>query len=170
MIWYTSDTHFWHQAIIDYCNRPFRTLDGHFDVGGMNAELIRRWNERVAPEDTIIHLGDFSFGSREQQREIASRLNGHKVIVLGNHDPSAARILDAGFDEAKREMRLADGPYLLYLRHKPNEEFERTEFDFHLCGHVHEKWRRRGKIINVGVDQWDYRPVSIGELVTSPEG
>jgi calcineurin-like phosphoesterase family protein len=170
VIWYTSDTHFWHQAIIDYCKRPFRTLDGQFDVRGMNEELIRRWNERVGLDDVVFHIGDFSFGSREQQREIVSRLHGHKVIILGNHDPSGARMLDVGFVEAKREMRVADGPYFLYLRHHPKEDFERMEFDFHLCGHVHEKWRRQGRIINVGVDQWDYRPVSIEELVGAAEG
>lgn len=34
-----------------------------------------------------------------------------------------------------------------------------------LCGHVHEKWKTRGKMINVGVDVWDYKPVALEDLV-----
>jgi calcineurin-like phosphoesterase family protein len=29
-----------------------------------------------------------------------------------------------------------------------------------LHGHVHERWRQRGRMINVGMDVWDYAPVS----------
>jgi calcineurin-like phosphoesterase family protein len=34
-----------------------------------------------------------------------------------------------------------------------------------LHGHVHEKWKRRGPMVNVGVDAWQYRPVNEAELV-----
>jgi calcineurin-like phosphoesterase family protein len=33
-----------------------------------------------------------------------------------------------------------------------------------ICGHVHEKWKVVDKMINVGVDQWNYKPVSIEEI------
>ena len=39
-----------------------------------------------------------------------------------------------------------------------------------LCGHVHESWRQRGRMINVGVDAWGGRPVSeeaLYELIDS---
>ncbi len=29
-----------------------------------------------------------------------------------------------------------------------------------LCGHVHEAWKQHGRVINVGVDVWDYAPVN----------
>jgi len=29
-----------------------------------------------------------------------------------------------------------------------------------LCGHVHDKWKVKGRQINVGVDVWNYAPVS----------
>ncbi|MHB8287786.1 MAG: hypothetical protein ACYDEY_00835 [Acidimicrobiales bacterium] len=28
-----------------------------------------------------------------------------------------------------------------------------------LQGHVHEKWRQQGRMVNVGVDVWDFTPV-----------
>jgi len=53
--WFTSDTHFGHFNIIEYCNRPFKTVDE------MNSKLIRFWNERVKPDDIVYFLGDFCF-------------------------------------------------------------------------------------------------------------
>lgn len=34
-----------------------------------------------------------------------------------------------------------------------------------LCGHVHDSWRQKGRMINVGVDAWGGRPVSEAEIV-----
>lgn len=34
-----------------------------------------------------------------------------------------------------------------------------------LVGHVHEAWKVHGRVINVGVDQWDYAPVSADQLL-----
>ena len=57
-VWFTSDTHFWHDNIIRFCNRPFES------VVEMNEELIRRWNETVPADGVVFHLGDFSFGGQ----------------------------------------------------------------------------------------------------------
>ena len=35
-----------------------------------------------------------------------------------------------------------------------------------LHGHVHDRWLQRGRMINVGVDAWGYRPVSETELAS----
>ena len=63
----------------------------------MNDVLIRNWNSRVKPEDTVIHNGDFCFkntpGGKEGEGAVGvnagdwiKRLNGHIVFVRGNHD------------------------------------------------------------------------------------
>ncbi len=54
MKWFSADHHFNHRAVIDYCRRPFT------DVDEMNAQLIRRWNVLVKPEDEVFYCGDFS--------------------------------------------------------------------------------------------------------------
>lgn len=56
-VWFTSDTHFGHENIIRFCNRPFRNAEE------MNAELIRRWRETVPKDGIVFHLGDFAHGS-----------------------------------------------------------------------------------------------------------
>ena len=78
-IYFTSDTHFGHASILNFCKRPFK------DVDEMNEELIKRWNEVISKEDTVFHLGDFAFGGVEIWNKTLPRLNGHIVLILGNH-------------------------------------------------------------------------------------
>lgn len=77
---FISDTHFGHKNILQYepDARPFETVEE------MNEVLIERWNSVVKSRDIIYHLGDFAFGKRNIS--IASRLNGKKRLILGNHD------------------------------------------------------------------------------------
>ncbi len=78
--WFISDTHFGHVNILEYEKkaRPFETVEE------MNEVMIERWNSVVKPNDIIFHLGDFCFG--RHNLGIASRLNGKKKLILGNHD------------------------------------------------------------------------------------
>lgn len=77
--WLTSDPHFWHSNVIKYCNRPFATSEE------MNEALVRNWNAVVAPEDLVYVLGDFALAARAVET-ILPRLNGRKILILGNHD------------------------------------------------------------------------------------
>jgi calcineurin-like phosphoesterase family protein len=78
--WFTSDTHFGHANIIKYCNRPFT------DVDEMNEAIVENWNRVVAADDTVYHLGDVALGPWEKWDEVLTRLNGHKILVVGNHE------------------------------------------------------------------------------------
>ena len=80
MNFYISDTHFGHQNIIRYDNRPFSTADE------MDEVLIDRWNDVVSDEDTVYVLGDFSWHREEKTLEILDSLSGRKVLIKGNHD------------------------------------------------------------------------------------
>ena len=79
-IWITSDTHFNHYNIIEYCNRPFSNVDE------MNKELIKRWNSVVKKNDKVWHLGDFFLGKKDDAADIISHLNGNIYLIKGNHD------------------------------------------------------------------------------------
>lgn len=78
-IFFTSDTHFGHTNILQFCNRPFHS------VQEMNEALINNWNNVVRPEDTVYHLGDFAFGGSQLWNDVLSKLNGHIYLILGNH-------------------------------------------------------------------------------------
>jgi len=180
-VWFTADLHFGHTNIIGYCNRPFS------DVATMDEELVRRWNDTVADADTVWVLGDVALGQIDHTLGLVHRLAGRKLLLAGNHDRCwvgngrraqawTGRYLEAGFAEVHQgEMALdidIDGarvgvtachfPYRgdshdedRYLDHRP---VDRGGWLLH--GHVHDRWRQRGRMINVGVDTWDYRPVN----------
>lgn len=190
--WFTSDTHFGHTNIIGFCNRPFTKLASectlhddngdrsfrngvqgkivmpcrHPDIELHDRTLIGRWNETVAPEDTIYHLGDFAFGNLTKVREYARQLNGKKVLVLGNHD----RLKSHHYEEmgflVRKKLQLGQ----ILLEHYP-VPYPLVVPGIQLCGHVHESWTRKTFVskpgvlqLNVGVDVWRFRPVSLYEL------
>ncbi|MGN1327083.1 MAG: hypothetical protein ACI4VQ_03290 [Clostridia bacterium] len=80
MIYIISDTHFSHKNIIEYCNRPYA------DTNIMNKDIVEKWNSIVSPEDVVLHLGDVGFGLVEQLKPLIEGLNGHKILLKGNHD------------------------------------------------------------------------------------
>jgi calcineurin-like phosphoesterase family protein len=159
-LWFTSDTHFFHANIIQYCDRPFASVEE------MNEVMVQRWNERVAPEDTVIHLGDFALGRSEAVTPFRKRLNGAVVLVRGNHDRfGRQRAAEWGFQSVvEGEAELTLGGRTFVLAHHP-EGPPVAPGRVRLCGHVHNNWRLRGGVLNVGVDVWDFRPISIDEVV-----
>lgn len=143
----------------------------------MNYALTARWNERVSPEDTVYHLGDFAMGSPDAWPEILSRLNGHKILVPGNHDRGREKMLSIGFNEvlAKNVVVNIDGVFA-WLNHYPlRDESGSTltrpaapaEYDIALCGHVHHHWKVRQGVVNVGVDVWHFMPISIQKALSA---
>ena len=163
MIWFTADNHFGHGNIIKFCpnTRKFKNAEE------MNATMQKRWNERVAPEDTIYVLGDFSLMRKEWVKDQLSVLNGFKILIKGNHDKSKANLFHAVIDTAI--LRLAGRPVILshYPYNNPQAADERykdmrpiDKGHWLLHGHIHDLWKIKGKQINVGVDAWDFYPVS----------
>ena len=79
MIYFTSDTHFGHKNIIEYCKRPFTSVDE------MTEGMIHMWNQ-ATNEDDVYFLGDFAFMGSKQTKEVFDRLKGRKHLIRGNHD------------------------------------------------------------------------------------
>ncbi|MDK2600517.1 metallophosphoesterase [Bacillus stercoris] len=92
-----SDTHFCHSNIIRYENRPFK------DTDEMDEYMIESWNKVVSENDIVIHVGDVILAKAKKAKEILSRLNGRKILVLGNHDHfSKKKWKNLGFDPYER--------------------------------------------------------------------
>lgn len=87
----TSDWHVDHAKSIVFDERPFR------DLHDMHETLIRRYNAMVPHKGICYFLGDM--GNRtEMLRKVISRLNGTKVLILGNHDHGVTTMYNCGFD------------------------------------------------------------------------
>jgi calcineurin-like phosphoesterase family protein len=173
-----SDPHWGHSNIIRYCNRPFE------DVREMNRELIRRYNDTVGPQDTVLWCGDSFFkGSPDWCRGILAGLNGNKILVKGNHDRSHGAMAELGFalvlDEcilhiAGRTCRVSHYPYGDLEGGRPVDAVRKDKFkalrpkrvkgEVLIHGHTHDKRKRQGNAIHVGVDAWDYRPATMAEV------
>lgn len=170
-IYFTSDQHFGHKNIIEYCKRPF------YSSKEMENTIIINFNNIVNEDDETWHLGDFSFYDLEETKRVFKSLKGTHNIVLGNHDRSPAQMKEIGFKEVVYNKYLTINNKKLYLRHIPNHRnhderkykdkflVEPTEsYDYFICGHVHEKWKQKDNIINVGVDQWNFKPITLNDV------
>lgn len=169
MRFFTSDTHFGHKNVIAYCKRPFKDLDDMHDC------LVRRWNQVVTSDDDEIYiLGDFAFGGKKFIAEILSKLRGKKILVRGNHDWKNVPITrtDLGFEkilDGTQQLFLGSTPVL--IGHFPYRAAQPTDLRYEelkpenkgrwlLHGHVHCAWCLKDKMLNVGVDAWNYCPIS----------
>ena len=160
-----ADTHFFHENVIKYCNRPFKSIEE------MNQTMTKNWNEMVDDNDIIYHLGDFTMvpyieGLSYKDRYISiankllDRLNGKKYLIRGNHDPRKGIIEKCHFETTFRELEL-DG---FLLTHRPKE----TDL-INIHGHVHDKFpfwylENDKNKFNVSADMIGFRPIELNIL------
>jgi len=182
-IFYTSDLHFSHTNILTYCNRPWDS------VLEMNEGLIDNWNSVVGADDITYIIGDVCMGRRDETVPLVSRLNGRKILIPGNHDDChpmyASRnnfvrrcVLYSEHMEITEVQGVIDTPPVASVCHFPfagsgdhTDEERYTEWrpvdhgQWLIHGHIHDLWKQNGRMINVGVDVWDYRPVHTDQLL-----
>lgn len=171
MKWWTSDLHLKHKNIIEYCNRPFRTLDGHPDTTKMDRDLAITWDAMVKPGDEVYVLGDLSFDYEHAYQWIKQR-PGQKFLVWGNHDPSARKAkerahLSQAFVKTGDILETKVGDQLIVMCHYPMLRWNRAHFgSWMLHGHTHGECRypEGMKIADVGVDAWNMQPVNFDTL------
>jgi calcineurin-like phosphoesterase family protein len=163
-IWVISDTHFYHQNIIKYCNRPFET------AAQMNEHMVTMWNETVKDGDKVYHLGDVYMGNNEGNAErLLSSLKGQKRLILGNHDNGKDQILQRVFK--KIDVWRMFPEFGLLLTHVPvhtstlgEGRFENFESLVNVHGHIHDNPSPDGPYRCVCVEQINYKPINIEEL------
>jgi len=177
---FTSDLHLGHHNIIEYCSRPFGSVDEMHDA------LVASWNEQVGHGDEVYILGDLALGKLDDSLQVVLLLQGHKILVPGNHDgcwrgrgkseKQRARYESVGLEIVDRPEALEITKQRVLLSHFPTagdvdgyvDKFSawrpelRGEWLMH--GHVHDRWRQRGREINVGIDAWGGRLVREDEI------
>lgn len=187
--WLSSDLHLGHVRAIELCNRPWTSTEE------MNEALIENHNKVVAPSDMVYYLGDMCMGKLEDTLPLLKRLNGSKMLILGNHDrpsiayhhkkPEARQKWSERYSEyfpviresltlellPGQDVLLCHYPYLDldFKDHEYEGRYEAlqpiNEGKWLIHGHVHGSWKVKGKQINVGVDVWDYAPVALDTVL-----
>lgn len=159
---FTSDLHFGHENVIRYAKRPFA------NAAEMDAEMICRWNSVVGPADEVYVVGDFALCKRDRALEIAKQLNGTKYLVRGNHDrepPGAAFAWIKDMHTAK--IQLGETVQRIVLCHYALRVWDRSHYGaWMLYGHSHGNLKDdpHALSLDIGVDCWNYTPVSVGQI------
>ena len=161
-IFFTSDTHFGHGGALGLFGRPFGS------VGEMDDALIQRWNATVGAGDTVWHLGDFAIRQPAAvTAELFARLNGHKHLVAGNNDPPATTGLE-GWASVQPYIEIATDGVSLVLCHYPFRSWRGMDKGWlNLHGHSHGRMKPQPRQYDVGVDVWDFRPVTLAAILAS---
>ncbi len=182
MYYFTADEHFGHEKILtpEYSDRAARMSVAN--VSEMNEKLISNHNERVTPQDVTIHAGDFCWFKKLSEKymsaeKIIKRLNGTHHFIKGSHDawlPSSAKYMWRKNLEVQGTIdfggRLIDMglPYKQYIVvcHYAMRRWERSHYGaWQLHGHSHGRLESIGLQHDVGVDNNNYYPVSLVDLV-----
>ena len=153
MYYFTADEHYGHEAIMMYCDRPYK------DVESMNKSLIQNHNAVVGVNDITIHAGDFCwYKRREQAQKIIRQLNGNHVFLRGSHDHWMPDSYKAVWS------RMIDGHYVMVC-HYAMRVWARSHYNsWMLYGHSHGQLEPRGKQHDIGVDNNMYYPVSFDRI------
>ena len=161
-LWFSSDSHYSHNNILKFCKRPYANVDE------MNVDMVKKWNQVVKPDDSIYHLGDFSFKDGDK---LFYQLNGHKHLIIGNHDGDKVRDLPWESQEIYSELEMPDKTgkkHRIILFHYPISEWDGFfKGAIHLHGHVHGKKMlpELKKRIDVAVDCFNFFPVSFEKIL-----
>lgn len=158
--WVTSDNHFAHANINIYepCRPP-----------NCDAVMIERWNEVVADEDIVFHLGDIALGKREQFEETVTKLPGRIFMIRGNHDRKGAAgaswYRSLGIEIVEEPFRLNYDGWTVSFAHRPDHAAVLYPKHLQVHGHIHSREKENRRQINVCVERTDFRPVRVTELL-----
>ena len=187
--WFTSDLHIGHSNIIRYCSRPFVDVEtmNRGLVDRWNDDVTDDDVVWVLGDVAMGHITDsLALIDRLKGRKHLVSGNHDRCFDADRkpHSKAAAwqqHYLDAGFasvhhGEVRMQIDGADGGvtdvracHFPFVGDSGDEDryLDRRPIDdggWLLHGHVHERWRWHRRMINVGVDAWDYAPVAEATL------
>ena len=163
-IFFTADTHFFHDNILRYEDRPWSSVDE------MNEALVRNINGAVGADDELYVLGDFSFKAKQREVwELRKEIRCRKIhLIRGNHDCGWSGT--NAFKSVRDYLELNMADKKLILCHYPFLSWNGSFHDWsvHLHGHIHSCADYNAANIAAGVCRFDvgvgangYKPVSL---------
>ncbi len=129
----------------------------------MNYGIVANYRSVVKEEDSVYFLGDLTIVGPQHRgfiEHLITQLPGKKILILGNHDKfNPFAYVDMGFLSAHTSLLVEE----FILVHDPAISIIERDRKW-LCGHIHTLFKRKKNVLNVGVDQWGFFPVSIIEV------
>lgn len=165
MVFFTSDTHFCHEGILQY--RPqFTSLDAMHDC------IVSNWNQKVKKGDVVYHLGDFALTNDKNDprpAQLLKQLNGQVFLICGNHDRKVVKC--AGFVWVGDYKRIKANGQAIVLSHYPFRSWHGMHKGaWHLHGHSHlNLFDIGGLIMDICIER-DYFLLSFDEVAEYMKG
>ena len=156
---FTADTHFGDSRILRSAKRPFKTIAAH------DAHLVARWQATVGADDEVWHLGDVAPRYDAAALDaLFAQLPGRKHLITGNNDDDTTRTHPA-WESVRDYVELVEDETLCILCHYALRTWNRIgkgSLDLH--GHSHNMLKPLTRQFDVGVDGWDFRPVTLATM------
>jgi calcineurin-like phosphoesterase family protein len=165
-IWFVSDTHFFHANAYKFLRDDGVTRMRHEFHSAEKADsfMLDTWNKYVKPGDKVYHLGDVTFRYDGLWAAFASRLHGHKRLIVGNHDNLMSHQLLRYFEKVDLWTGGKFKHKGFVATHIPLRDDQMRGSEFNVHGHIHHHNLRSPRHVCVCVEQTGYRPVNIDEL------
>ena len=166
-----SDTHFCHANFLTFRDDQGQRIRPFDSVEEMDEHMVACWNAVVKPADHVYHLGDVTMlrgsnGNCAPAARLLDRLNGHKRLILGNHDHNTVQWYAQWFEKIKGQNML-DGYLMTHYPVHPGS-LGRAKANIH--GHIHRQHvmldpvHRDERYINVSVEVLNYTPIALDTL------
>lgn len=162
MIYFSSDWHLGETRITKEFNpffRPFKSVEEQ------NECIINNMNSLIKEGDTLIHLGDVAM-TVEDMKLLDNLVCKNRILIEGNYDvdkPEKRKELEKYFDKIVPELKMKINGLKLYLNHYPTKCNMKSD-RFNICGHIHGLWKVQPNMVNVGIDAWNFLPVSFDDI------
>ena len=173
MNYYISDMHLGHENVLRFDQRPYETVEE------MDEILIANWNMRVTDDDHVYILGDFCYKSKNMPESYLKKMNGHKHLIVGNHDGAIMKRSEAQayFDSIDTMLQINDNGNRIVMCHYPIADWVgRYHGSIHLYGHIHghdfecmKFLKARGQAYNTAACINNYQPCNLGEIIANNE-
>lgn len=190
MEYFTSDQHFGHLNIIKYAERPFESVEEMAEVMVERWNAVVKSDDIVyslgdlamgRSVDSLAYVKRLNGFKVFVPGNHDKCWNGHKKWqpFMNEYSQAGLHIVQGPVPHILngRPVTLSHFPqqcdFRKQSRHEEGKDFsyEPDRFADHrpkrgpvLHGHVHQMWKKRGTDVNVGVDVWDFTPVSADEL------
>lgn len=162
--WLITDTHFGHEAMLEYCGRP----------ENFSEKILHNLITHVGENDILIHLGDICIGRDEEWHNRLREVKGKHWLVKGNHDRKTNTwYLSHGWDMVCDQFRDYYFGKIVVFSHKP--VIWNGDYDINIHGHFHNSDSRRHEpelvaIKNsyqklLAIEYTDYQPVKLRKFI-----
>lgn len=148
-----TDTHFGHDSL----------KAAHLRPNDFEEKIIRNWQERVAPTDTVIHLGDFGLEKDADTLDKLKLLPGKKILLRGNHDKQSPEYyMGNGFEFCCDELVMTLADVKILFTHRPRYNHS---YDINIHGHHHNihYLAMKNLFLPIALEVMDYAPIPVDE-------